>query len=459
MNRSTLALCLAAAFAGTLCLSQSFAQQPAAPAPAPAPAAQPAAPSFKFEASADHKDAIYKLGEKAKFSVRLLGQDGKPVEGAKIDYSLKGDFGLAAKGSLTSSEAPAIVEASLDKPGFVLLSLAFTPEGSKDQIKGLAGAGFDPLQIKAQRPEPADFDQFWDKAKAELAAVPLKFTLTPVDVPDNFKGKVDCFDVKADCAGGLPVSAYLARPVDAKRKSLPAIISYHGAGVRSSGKPLGKAAQGFLAMDVNAHGLDNGKPDAFYKELADGALKDYRNRDANDASKIYFRGMYLRVLRALEVLKAQPEWDGRILVTTGTSQGGGQSLVAAALDPQVTFCQANVPALCFHTGILDGQESGWPRFVKLVDGKPADQAVVDAVPYYDASIFAKRIKCPSLLSTGFIDVTCAPTSVYVAFNNIPASDKRIINDIPCGHGVPKETYIECDKAVLDYVKKAQAAAK
>ena len=38
------------------------------------------------------------------------------------------------------------------------------------------------------------------------------------------------------------------------------------------------------------------------------------------------------------------DWDGKVLVTIGTSQGGLQSIVAASLNPKVTTCIANVPA-------------------------------------------------------------------------------------------------------------------
>ncbi len=427
-------------------VTQHFTTPPRNPQEAKAP--------YKFEAKADRPDAVYKVGETAKFEVMLLDADGKPLDGAKFSYYLKGDFGVSARGEgVSSASKPFVVEAKLEKPGFALLSLDYRPKDSKTPIRGLVGAAFDPLQIKERRPEPADFDAFWDKAKAELAAVPMKSTEEPVKLDDNLKDKVECFDVKIDCAGGAPVSGYLAKPVGAKPRSLPAIISYHGAGVRSSGKPLGWATQGFLAMDVNAHGLENGKPAEFYDALAKGALKDYRTRDSNDPSRIYFRGMFLRVLRALEYLKSQPEWDGENLVVVGTSQGGGQALVAAGLDHQVSFCQANVPALCFHSGILDGQENGWPRFISMKDGKPVDPAVVATVPYYDAANFAKRIECPAILSTGFIDTTCPPTSVYAAFNNIPNSDKTIVDDLPCGHGVPKETYDLCAKEVKARVGK------
>ncbi len=47
---------------------------------------------------------------------------------------------------------------------------------------------------------------------------------------------------------------------------MPAILYVHGAGVRSSS--LGAAAH--ATKRFNAHGIPNGTPDAFYKELSEG---------------------------------------------------------------------------------------------------------------------------------------------------------------------------------------------
>ena len=62
--------------------------------------------------------------------------------------------------------------------------------------------------------------------------------------------------------------------------ALYAMLVLHGAGVRSAslGGAAGWAGKGFLALDINAHGIPNGRPAEFYKNLADGELKDYRGR-------------------------------------------------------------------------------------------------------------------------------------------------------------------------------------
>ncbi len=306
-------------------------------------------------------------------------------------------------------------------------------------VEGAIGAMVAPLEIKAAGEEPKDFDAFWKACREELSKVPVNAELVKVDVSADQQGKLECFDVKVDCAGGMPVSGYLVKPVNAKPKSLPAIVSYHGAGVRSANKPFGYANSGAIALDVNAHGIVNGKPDEFYKNLNENELKAYSQRDKNDKDKFYFKGMYMRVMRALDYVKSLPEWDGKNLIVIGGSQGGAQSIVAAALDPQVTLCIAGVPALSEHSGPLaqPQRQAGWPRLYNAKDGKPDDEAVAKTAAYYDNIYFSKRIKAETYISTGFIDTTCVPTGVFAAYNNIPATTKKIITTTPSGgHGAP-----------------------
>lgn len=401
----------------------------------------------------DKPQAIYQKGEKIKFNV-LLTDDNKPLEGKTLNYTITRDKEEALKGSIVSKAEPVVIETELKEPGFALCSLSCEVEKGKT-INGKAGAAVDPLSIKVSRPAPEDFDKFWQGRKEELAKVPMKVTMEPADIPADMKGKVECFDIKIDCAGGMPVSGYFSRPVNAAKGSLPALVAYHGAGVRSSNKLLGYAAQGMLALDINAHGIENGKPESFYKELKEGKLKGYPYFNSNDKDKIYFNGMFLRLIRSLEFIKSQPEWDGKILIVTGSSQGGAQSLVAAGIDSQVTLCIAHVPAMCDHTGILANQSSGWPRFIKMKDGKPENEDILKTVPYFDAANFAARIKAETLVTVGFIDTTCAPTSVYAAYNNIK-SLKTIVNNPLCAHAVSKEGSDAASKKISEHLQKMKS---
>jgi len=393
-----------------------------------APAAEKAKPSTRHavKVSADRSDALYARGETVTFTVRAE-RDGKPLEGGEVTWTLSKD-GVdprrTGRAALTGGQAT--ITGSLNEPGFLQCNVTF--EGGGEKVAASAAAGIAPREIRPSLPVPADFGDFWDGKKKLLASVPMNPRLTPVKSP---AAGIDAFDLQADSVG-KPVSAYFARPAGAKPRSLPAILTVHGAGVRSSslGAAVGWAKEGALAMDLNAHGLPNGRDEAFYAALAAGELKDYRRAGRESRETITFLGMLLRLVRAIDFLTAQPEWDGRTLVVSGSSQGGLQAIAAAGLDARVSFFAAGVPAGCDHTGSVAGRIAGWPKFIETKERPGAD--VVAAVRYYDCVNFAARAKAPGFFTVGFIDTTCPPTSVYAAYNALPTK-KEIFHDITAGH--------------------------
>ena len=164
--------------------------------------------------------------------------------------------------------------------------------------------------------------------------------------------------------------------------------------------------------------------------------------------------MYLRVLRALDVLASQPEWDGRTLVIIGGSQGGAQAMAGAALDPRVTFVVAMNPAMCDHSGMVVGRIAGWPKLVpKGTDGKP-DSASLETSRYFDCVNFAPRIKAPLFGWEGFLDVVAPPTSVFAAYNRL--TDKHeIVNDVSHGHATDAlKVWPQVTKKVLAHIAEA-----
>jgi cephalosporin-C deacetylase len=407
-------------------------------------------PAQVLTVSPDRGDALYHRGDTVTFTVKLE-VDGKPAADGEVQWTLTQD-GVEPKrsGKAALVGGRATVTGTLEAPGF--LQCRVNGQVGETKLTALAGAGIDPTAIRPSQPMPEDFAAFWAGKKKALAAVPVNARLTPVKSP---RDDVATFDVQADSLGA-GVSAYLARPVGAKPKSLPIILTVHGAGVSSSnlGGAAGWAKDGALAMDLNAHGLPNGKPKEFYTDLAGGTLKDYRTAGKTSRETVYFLGMYLRLVRAIDVLTAQPEWDGRTVVVSGSSQGGAQAIAAAGLDPRVTFFVAGVPAGCDHTGGLAGRIAGWPKFIPTVE-KPAPE-VVAAVRYYDGVNFATLAKAPGFFTVGFIDTTCPPTSVYAAYNAL-TTEKGIFNDIPSGHTNSPAAGKAMREAVLRHFAKMRTA--
>ena len=184
-------------------------------------------------------------------------------------------------------------------------------------------------------------------------------------------------------------------------------------------------------MDINAHGIENGKPAAFYDELRDGRLKDYPFFGREKRETSYFVGMYLRLIRALDFLCAQPEWNGKIVAVCGHSQGGGQALAAGGLDDRVTFIAAGVPAMCDHTGRAIGRINGWPKLVPNDAAQRPDPAVLEASRYVDAVNLAARCKAEAIMSIGLIDVTCPPTGDFCRVQSASGKEER---DHQAAHG-------------------------
>ena len=337
---------------------------------------------------------------------------------------------------------------TLDKDGKATITYKATKPGYyriyEGSYKLSAGAIVDPYKIQAARPMPKDFNSYWDKLTATLKKTPLKPVLTPVKSP--VKNMV-AFDLQLPCPiSKANVSGYFSKPAKAAPKSLPAILYVHGAGVVSASIPyVGNKA---LALNINAHGIKNGQPKAFYANLYKTTLKNYWHTGMDSRDTVFFRDMALRVYRALQFLKAQPEWNQKVLVVYGGSQGGAQGLMAAGLDPQVSAAVVNVPAVCDHGGASIGRESGWPRFssTKIYNSNP--KKYLPILDYVDCVNFARRIKTAKIfMTTGTIDTTCVPSSVCSAFNAIPSQNKELAITLNMTHAPTKAIYAKCNKFV------------
>lgn len=398
----------------------------------------------------DRPEAVYQAGETAKFTVRLT-RDGQPVDG-EISWQLSLDgFKTLEEGQGAVSQS---FSGTLSAPGVLRATVTYRPTG-QPPVVAHAGAVFDPLGIEPSLPAPDDFDAFWADQKKQLAEIPIAARQTAVKspVPD-----VECFDTQIDCLGDNPVSGYFARPVKAAPRSLPAVLFVHGAGVRSSQlqAAAGEARRGRLALDINAHGIPNGEPAEFYEGLSRGALSGYRHAGREDREKCYFREMFVRLVRAIDYLCAQPEWDGEIVIVRGASQGGGQALAAAGLDPRVTAIYAGVPALCDHSGNAIGRIAGWPKLVPLTpEGKPDDK-ILNVARYFDGMNFATRTRADAIVSVGFIDATCPPTSVYATYNALRGR-KTMVTGPLSGHEGPQNLGPVVDQFLNEHIQRRQLA--
>ncbi|MCB1086123.1 MAG: acetylxylan esterase [Verrucomicrobiae bacterium] len=418
----------------------------------------------KVSIHADQPDSRHEPGTPARFRVEVT-LEGAPLDTGSLSYVLSDDgYQPIESESLPLTGQPIFIEGKLERSGFLRCEAQWVANDGqvKKETRSVAAAAYAPEKITPSREAPQDFDAFWSEQKARLAAIPVEASLAQLErsdskpVPDG----VELFDLKVRTDAEWPVSGYFARPKAAKAGSLPAVLWTHGAGVRSASawKAINGAQNGFLSLDINAHGIENGKPEDYYKLLeSEGRLKNYRYQGRENRDGMYFRGMFLRLIRAIDFLTSQSEWDGRVMAVVGHSQGGAQALAAGGLDSRVTFIGAGVPAMCDHMGMMRRRISGWPKLVPLLpDGKP-DPTVAEVSRYFDGVNFAARCHATAIVSVGFIDTTCPPTSCYAAFNQL-RGQVEIINEPEMGHDAPERIQKAFFEALQRHVEQRKSAA-
>jgi cephalosporin-C deacetylase-like acetyl esterase len=181
------------------------------------------------------------------------------------------------------------------------------------------------------------------------------------------------------------------------RGKFPALVVYQYAGVYALNTKTStdRAAEGWLTLNVDSHDMPPNE--------AVGVDRNYRSIGAASRETSYFLNMYLRDARAIDFIRSRPDWDGKTIVVMGTSMGGQQSLVTAALRPDaVTAVIVNEPSGADSNGDLHGRRAGYPNWVST------DPDVMRTALYFDTVNFAPRIKAPSLVALGFIDTIAPP---------------------------------------------------
>lgn len=298
-----------------------------------------------------------------------------------------------------------------------------------------------PEELKPALEVPADFDAFWDRQRKRLASVPLHLNLRPLPTSGP---EIEAFDLSADCVG-MPVRGELLRPAE-RRGTLPAIIVPQGAGVRSAGVGTAQywAARGFLALDINAHGIENGRDPSYYRELSEGALLDYpaRGFDSGDPEKAYALGIFLRMKRAIEAVASLPEWDGRNLIVYGGSQGAWQAFAGAYLDSRVSTLAAWIPA---GSDMFNG---GWPCQGAMPCRSDLRAEYAKTLPYFDNCSFASRLRIPVGIIAGLIDNVCKADGVMAVYNSCPSEKKELSLHYQMGHETPENLRTALDAFVM-----------
>ncbi len=361
---------------------------------------------------------VYDIGEKITWNVRVRGENAASIKRAPYEL-LRCGLTLMGKGKLNLSSGTAQIETSLNEPG-TILAVVTTTDPNGNPIRAVGGAAIVPYQIQPSAPRPADFDEFWAAKIKQLEAIPANPQL---DAADSGDPRVEYFKIRMDNINGSHIYGQLAEPAGAGKH--PALLILQWAGVYGLDKEpvVNRAKQGWLVLNIMPHDLPFDRPPAYYRHLFETTFKNYWTfgRESRDTS--YFLRMYLSCYRAAEYLAGRADWDGKTLAVMGTSQGGQQTIVTAALYPKITAMMALVPSSCDVMGRTIGRAIGFPNWADQRETN--DDRILQTARYFDPVNFASRITCPALVGPGLRDETSPPAGVMAAFNQIRSPNKEL----------------------------------
>lgn len=378
----------------------------------------------------DHTDWLYECGDEANIEVQFY-KYGIPREG-KVEWEVGTDLLKSdRKGTAVLKKGRATINiGTAEKPCFRDLRLKITLDGTtyEHHVK----VGFSADKIVPFTQEPKDFWTFWQDNLKKAQEKPMNFSKEYVQEMSN--DKVEAYRLKIDLDNQHhSFYAYLLMPRGAKEASCPVVLTPPGAGV----KPIRDATTrrfypegGFIRMAIEIHGLNPTMSEQTFKEI-NAAFNNndngYLRQNLENRDQYYMKHVYLGLVRCIDILTSLPEWDGKNVIVQGGSQGGALALIGAALDPRVTLCVANHPALSDMAAGSANLTSGYPHFTK--ESGAYDEACMKTLPYYDVVNFARHITCPVYMTWGYNDNVCTPTTSYAVWNTLKCPKTCLLTPI------------------------------
>ncbi|WP_175987661.1 acetylxylan esterase [Microbacterium tenebrionis] len=278
-------------------------------------------------------------------------------------------------------------------------------------------------QLRSYRPEvaePADFDDFWEQTLAESRALATPVQLRRIESPLQ---AVEVYDVTFTGFGGDPVGGWLLLPADAD-DALPAVVEYNGYG-GGRGLPherLGWAASGYahFFMDTRGQGSGWGTGGITPDPHGSGpATPGFMTRGIQDPNEYYYRRVYTDAVLAIDAIRSLDRTDASRVAVTGTSQGGGVAIAAAALSSGLIAALPDVPFLChFERAVGLTDRDPYAEIVRyLAVHRDAVENTFRTLSYFDGANFACRATAPALFSVALMDPVCPPSTVFAARNH------------------------------------------
>ena len=285
-------------------------------------------------------------------------------------------------------------------------------------------------EYQGVNPRPADFDEYWEKALAELDKIDPKVSFKPYEKINSFVA--DAYELTFTSTKGARIYAKFVKPKNIVGKA-PAVIMFHGLS-GSSGSwsgMLNYASQGFVVAFMDTRGQGG-----YSQDVGSGLGTTYttpfmRGFDGN-LDDLLCRDLFLDTARLAKIVMSLDYVDETRVGVTGGSQGGGLSIACAALVPEIKLCAPNFPYMSDYKRVWDmdldkGAYEGIRYYLRAFD--PRHEHIDEfflKLGYIDIQFLAPRIKAKVLMATGLMDTTCPPSTQFAAYNKMTCERDVVI---------------------------------
>lgn len=288
-------------------------------------------------------------------------------------------------------------------------------------------------------PRPGDFDEYWDRALAEMHAIDPDVELRPAKFTVPF---AECFDMYFTGVGGARIHAKLLRPATADAPH-PAVVQFHG--YSGSGgdwaNKLPYVAMGFTVAALDCRGQGGLSEDT--SSVKGNTLRGHIIRGLDDEpDKLLFRQIFLDTAQLARIVMSMSDVDAARVGAMGASQGGGLTLACAALEPRIARAAPVYPFLSDYKRVwkIDQDTGAYAElkdyFRRFDPRHEREDDVWARLGYVDVQFLAPRIAGQVMLAVGLRDTVCPPSTQFAAYNKI-TSPKSLVLYPDFGHeGLP-----------------------
>lgn len=281
---------------------------------------------------------------------------------------------------------------------------------------------------------PDDFDEYWARAKAQLAQVPMNARVT--EVPEKHTETGLLFRVDLDTLGDTSIVCWYTVPraaFDAEGNVVnqyPTMVVMPGYGAEQP--PMDRTPDGLITLSINPR--NHGPSQEYWKSPV-----AHLAWNIEDPENQYYKYAFMDCIRGLDFVASRAEVDTTRIAAEGGSQGGLFSVALAALDDRIACVVSNVTAFANfadrHYLALVGTQNSYRNI--LNDPERDHAAVLRSMALFDAVNMATRVHVPVQINMGGQDPNCPYVTGIVLYNRLPEGTVKEFNIFPdVRHAVP-----------------------